>query len=121
MPFVDELTARLRDGLALIASARAALATSHGLAVEAAASWGQALASTNDAEAAQLPALAETMATGIGACLAGTGEAETLLTRYLDSLGVDPPAPTPAAREAPAQAEPQPAPVPARRADRTSS
>ncbi|WP_158684574.1 DddA-like double-stranded DNA deaminase toxin [Amycolatopsis orientalis] len=76
---------------------------------EVTALWGQAVEGTHDPAAAQLPALAETLTTGVGECHAATGRAEQLLTGYLGTLGVaeptgKPPPDPPARAERVAQA-----------------
>jgi hypothetical protein len=114
---VEQLAAHIRRGLALVATARTALAHVHGLVGEVTASWAQTVESTNDRDAAQLPVLAGTVAAGIGECHAATTQAEQLLTAYLGTLGVDEPAGVPKGSPA-TTSTPAPEPMPSPRADR---
>ena len=79
MTSVEALAADIRHGLALIATARAALAQGHGLIGEADPLWGHVVEGTNDPDAAQLPGLADTVAIGIGECHTAATQAEQLL------------------------------------------
>ncbi|WP_328610382.1 hypothetical protein OG943_15020 [Amycolatopsis sp. NBC_00345] len=96
MASVEELADRVRHGLALIATAQTALAAAHGLIGGAGPIWGQSVEGTNDPDAGQLAALAESVATGVGRCHAATTHAEQLLAGYLGTLGVDKPTGKPA-------------------------
>lgn len=91
MASVEELATHVRRGLALIATARTALAAGRGLIGEAAPLWGWSVEGTHDRDAAQLPGLAGSVTSDIGQWHAAVTQAEQLLTGYLGTLGVDEP------------------------------
>ncbi|MEV6899794.1 DddA-like double-stranded DNA deaminase toxin [Amycolatopsis sp. NPDC051372] len=101
---VEGVAERARNVLALISTARTALSDAHSRIVEVGPIWRQAFEGTGDPDAAQLPALADSVATGIGEWHAATMQAERLLTGYLTSLGAN--ASSPAAPPPPAGPEP---------------